>query len=137
RLAPAGAGGQPPPGGSDVSRSRALSNSLSTRSRISIAAGGGGSGADRIASSAIRAPATSAESSWLVAVTVNTFSRERSMRTPLLWPEREAHARQRCFAPPSTGQTWVRRPCAPRPARARVGPIAGDRRDIGGGNDGR
>ena len=55
-----------------------------TRSRTWRASAGGGSGAARIASSAIRAPATSADSSWLVAVTVNTFSRARSMRMEAL-----------------------------------------------------
>jgi hypothetical protein len=38
------------------------------------------SGAERRALSAMRAAATSAESSWLVAVTVKTLSRERSTR---------------------------------------------------------
>ncbi len=44
-------------------RARARSKSSNTRSRISTASFGGGSGAARIASSAIRAPATRAESS--------------------------------------------------------------------------
>ncbi len=45
----------------------------------------GASGEARIASSASRAPATRAESSWPVAVTVKTFSRLRSTRTPRFW----------------------------------------------------
>ena len=93
-LAPAANGGQPPASGPVVSLSRARSNSPRTRSKISIASAGGCSGAPRIASNAIRAPATRAESSWLVAVTVNMFSRDRSIRTRTLSPRR-SHGWQR------------------------------------------
>ena len=56
----------------------------SDRPGTATAPAGGGSGAPRIASSAIRAAATSADSSWLVAVTVNAFSGVGSTRTHAL-----------------------------------------------------
>ena len=73
----------------------------------------GASGEARITSSASRAPATSAESSCPVAVTVKTFSRVRSTRTPRF-------CRTRAPATDGRGET-ARVPAARRRSAGAVG----------------
>jgi hypothetical protein len=107
-----------PFGGDSASRSRDRSKSSRTRPSSSIAVAGASAEA-RIASSASRAPATRAESSCPVAVTVKTFSRFRSTRTPRFCRTRRRRAwRER---EPSCGSTPIRRrglsPSGATPAR--------------------